>query len=87
MIYLTNIDLNKNELQNAVIQPLATAPTSPKLGQVYYNSTDYTLYQYNGTAWKRVGVVYSEASDAGKVITGLSEDGTVTTTQVKDLLL
>ena len=87
MIYLTNIDLNKNELQNAVLQPLATAPTSPKLGQVYYNSTDYTLYQYNGTAWKRVGVVYSETSDAGKVITGLSEDGTVTTTQVKNLLL
>lgn len=55
MKYLTNLDLNKNELQNVVIQTLATAPSSGKLGQIYYNSTDKVLYQHDGTAWKAVG--------------------------------
>jgi hypothetical protein len=42
--FLTPIDLNKNELQNAVLQPLASAPASPKLGQLYFNSGDNTIY-------------------------------------------
>lgn len=85
MEFLMNINLNKNELQNAVIQPLATAPADPVLGQIYYNSAEKALYQFSGTEWARVGVVYENASDNGKVITGLAEDGTVTTVDVKDL--
>ena len=50
--YLVPIDLNKNELQNAVIQKLATAPNNPVKGLLYFNTTDNTLYVYNGTAWK-----------------------------------
>jgi len=37
--YLTHLNLNQNELQNAVIHPLGTAPSSPSEGQIYYNST------------------------------------------------
>lgn len=55
MNYLTNLNLNKNELQNAVIQPLAVAPSNPKPGQIYYNSGDKMLYQYDGTNWVPVG--------------------------------
>lgn len=65
--FLVSIDLNKNELQNAVIQPLATAPANPVLGQVYTNSTDHLIYVYNGTAWVAVGAVVSVAGKTGVV--------------------
>lgn len=50
--FLTGLDLNKNELLNAKVQSLSTAPAAPVEGQIYYNSTSKTLQQYNGTAWK-----------------------------------
>jgi predicted transcriptional regulator len=87
MQFLTNINLNKNEIQNAVIQPLAVAPSSGVLGQIYYNSADKRLYQYNGTDWGKVGVVYENVSDDGKVITGVDGNGNVTTVDVADLKL
>lgn len=87
MDYLTNLNLNKNEIQNAVIQPLAVAPSNPKEGQIYYNSTDKFIYRYNGTAWGPIGVVYQQGSTTGAVITGLDGNGNVTTTNVIGLTL
>ena len=87
MNYLTNLNLNQNEIQNAVIQPLAVAPSNPKEGQIYYNSTDKFIYRYNGTAWGPIGVVYQQGSTTGAVITGLDSNGNVTTTNVVGLTL
>ncbi len=87
MRYLTSIDLVRNELQNAVIQVLASDPTTGKLGQIYYNSTSKALMQYDGAKWNRVGVVYQQESTTGAVITGLDANGNVTTTNVTGLTL
>lgn len=58
MKFLTNLDLNQNEIQNAIVQPLAAAPSNPKLGQIYFSSSDLLLYQYDGEQWKPVGKPY-----------------------------
>ena len=87
MKYLTNLDLSRNELQNAVIQPLSGPPSNPRAGQIYYNSGDSFIYRYNGSSWGPIGVVYSQGSTTGAVITGLDNTGNVTTTNVVDLTL
>lgn len=84
---LTNLNLLQNELQNAVIQVLATDPASGREGQIYYNSTNKVLRQYMGTAWVNVGVLYNQDSTTGAVITGLNDQGGVEVTNVVGLTL
>jgi hypothetical protein len=73
--YLSDINLNKNTLENAVVHPSPTAPSTPIEGQIYYNNTagDKKLYIYNGTSFNAVdGTSVATATTLGslKVYTG-----------------
>lgn len=85
---LVNINLNQNELQNAVVQNLATAPASPKVGQIYYNTGSKIMFQYNGTSWVPVGgenVTYTIATTASSTngqLKLVGSDGSVITVKL-----
>lgn len=68
--YLVGIDLNKNELQNAQVQNLATDPSSPVVGQVYFNTSSGKLRIYNGTSWDEMGT-----STAAGTVTQVTASG------------
>lgn len=53
--FLTPINLNQLELQNAVIQNLGSNPETGVEGQVYYNSNANELRVYDGANWLPVG--------------------------------
>lgn len=55
MLLGSNLNVNKKEIQNAVVQVLAADPASPVQGQIYFNSSSGKLRQYNGSAWVEYG--------------------------------
>lgn len=72
---LVDLNLNQNELQNAVAQNLATAPQNPVAGQEYFNTTDGKKYIYDGSAWvdeTNQGKVYTYQNGV-KELTGADE--------------
>jgi hypothetical protein len=54
MNFLTNLDLNKNQLLNGALHNVATDPsgTAHQLGQVIYNTTDKVIKSWDGSAWQ-----------------------------------
>jgi len=49
--FLTNIDLNQNQLINAKFEALATNPSSGNFeGRMYFNTATYSLMVYANSA-------------------------------------
>lgn len=49
--FLVPIDLSQLEIQNVRMQNLATAPSSPVIGQFYFNTTTEKAMVWDGTDW------------------------------------
>ncbi|MDV7992064.1 hypothetical protein [Rhodococcus sp. IEGM 1374] len=71
--YLIDIDLAKNSLNNARVQNLASDPSSPVKGQVYFNTTSNKFRVYNGTTWDEMGT----GSGGGEVTSVNTKTGAV----------
>jgi hypothetical protein len=51
-LFQTDIDLDLNQLKNAVADTVTTDPVSPAEGQFWYNTTDNVLKYFDGVAVK-----------------------------------
>lgn len=58
MKYLVDLDLDKNELLNAVVQNLTSNPSNPKEGQIYYNTVEKELKAFIGGVWVVLNDIY-----------------------------
>lgn len=75
--WFNGLNLQQNQLENAVIQNLASDPSSGKAGQIYYNTTDNGYRYHNGTAWVSITAEAVKSIVAGD---GLTSSGTSTVT-------
>lgn len=80
-VFNTAVDLKKNSLKQAVIDPLASAPSTPTDGQVYYDSTVPGLRVRVSGAWVTLGAGAATATTGALGTVQLAGDlaGTGTT--------
>ena len=71
--FLTNIDLNQNQLVNATFEVLAADPSTGNFeGRLIYNSTEDTIKVWSGSAWRKMlhsvvaGGSYTDALTIGE---------------------
>ena len=85
--YLTDINLNKNELQNAVIQKVGTDPSSGlTAGWLIYNTASNQLKVYDGSDWANVGGDITRVNiTAGTGLSGTLDTQSGAHTQTIDL--
>lgn len=78
--FLVHLDLNKQQLLNAALQVLGTAPSLPFLGQIYWNSNHKTAYVWTGSSdtpntnagWLDLGDIHKKYNDTAQPATALS---------------
>jgi hypothetical protein len=81
--FLTNIDLNQNQLINATFEKLGTDPSSGNFeGRLIYNTATDTIKVYTGSAFKSLPHTIVSGGGAGiaEALTVSESNGTVTLT-------
>lgn len=84
---LTNLDFNKNSILNAVIQVLASAPSSPATGQIYFDSVLGAIREYDGSAWtnKATDSLLLQGHNSAYHLDRTNHTGTQTASTISDL--
>lgn len=85
--FLTDIQLNKNQILGCVVEKVSTTPNDALgvIGQIIYNTTDKKLYQHDGTNWKVVGRTIEYDSTNDKVV--VSVGGSTEKEELVDIIL
>ncbi len=81
--FLTNLDLNQNQLINATFEVLATDPSSGNFeGRLIYNSTTDTVKVYANSAWRSLphSIVSGGGAGIAEALTVSESNGTITLT-------
>ena len=74
--FVTNLDLNQNQLLNSRFESLASDPGTGNFeGRLIYNSTEKVLKVYTGSAWRKA--LHAAASTTNALVVTES-NGTVT---------
>lgn len=76
--FLSNIDLNKNQLLNHTLHNATANPSSPSEGQIYYNTSTEKVLVYNATAqdWISIaGDITAVTSATTNQLTVANENG------------
>lgn len=79
--FLTNIDLNQNQILNATFEVLASDPSSGNFeGRLIYNSTTDTVKVYANGAWRSLPHTVAAGGSHTDALTVSESNGTVTLT-------
>ena len=79
--FLTNLDLNQNQLLNATFEKLATNPSSGNFeGRLYFNTVTNTLMVYAGGGWKKTVHSIASGGASSGALTITESNGTITVT-------
>lgn len=79
--FLTNIDLNQNQLINATFEVLASDPGTGNFeGRLIYNSTTDTVKVYANGAWRSIPHTVSAAGSYTDALTVSESNGTISLT-------
>ena len=77
---LTDLNLNKNEIQNVAMQSIAGTPASPVAGQFWFDTSNNTPYYYDGTNSCAFGSTYTLPVATSDILGGVKIGSNISVT-------